>query len=95
MLAEDQRLGSSREPVGPPGFGRALDAEAGRGFKVTAVIAGAMRPPSLLDRFPNLDPNVHQDSANEADTIHDVLARPDETASPEVLGIPMRELSWP
>ena len=64
-------------------------------IKVTAVIAGGMRTPFLLDRFPDLDPGVLQDPANVAATVRYVLTQPDETVIPEVTVIPMRESSWP
>lgn len=64
-------------------------------IKVTAVVAGGMRTPFLLDRFPDLDPAVLQDPANVAATVRFVLSTPDETVIPEVMVIPMRETSWP
>lgn len=78
------------------GLSHALHVE-GRphGIKVTAVIAGGMRTPFLLDRFPDLDPNVLQDPKNVAETIRFVLTQPDETVIPEIMVIPMRETSWP
>jgi NAD(P)-dependent dehydrogenase (short-subunit alcohol dehydrogenase family) len=78
------------------GFSHALHTE-GRplGIKVSAVVAGGMRTPFLLDRFPDLDPGVLQDPANVADAIRYVLLQPDETVIPEVTVIPMRETSWP
>ncbi|MBX6313277.1 MAG: SDR family oxidoreductase [Isosphaeraceae bacterium] len=78
------------------GLSHALHVE-GRpiGVKVTAVIAGGMRTPFLLDRFPDLDPGVLQDPANVAETVRFVLTQPDETVIPEVMVIPMRETSWP
>jgi NAD(P)-dependent dehydrogenase (short-subunit alcohol dehydrogenase family) len=78
------------------GLSHALHVE-GRavGIKVTAVIAGGMRTPFLLDRFPDLDPAVLQDPVNVAQTIRYVLLQPDETVIPEVTVIPMRETSWP
>lgn len=63
--------------------------------KVTAVVAGGMRTPFLLERFPDLDPGVLQDPANVAETVRFVLTQPDETVIPEVMVIPMRESSWP
>jgi NAD(P)-dependent dehydrogenase (short-subunit alcohol dehydrogenase family) len=78
------------------GFSHALHTEARPfGIKVSAVVAGGMRTPFLLDRFPDLDPDVLQDPANVADTIRYVLLQPDETVIPEVMVIPMRETSWP
>lgn len=65
------------------------------GVKVTAVVAGGMRTPFLLDRFPDIDPNVLQDPKNVADTVRYVLMQPAETVIPEIMVIPMRETSWP
>jgi NAD(P)-dependent dehydrogenase (short-subunit alcohol dehydrogenase family) len=64
-------------------------------IKVTAVVAGGMRTPFLLDRFPDLDPAVLQDPANVAETVRFVLTQPDETVIPEVMVLPIRETSWP
>lgn len=65
------------------------------GVKVTAVVAGGMRTPFLLDRFPDIDPNVLQDPKNVAETVRYVLMQPAETVIPEIMVIPMRETSWP
>jgi NAD(P)-dependent dehydrogenase (short-subunit alcohol dehydrogenase family) len=78
------------------GFSHALHAEARRyGVKVTAVIAGGMRTPFLLDRFPDLDPAVLQEPARVADAIRYVVSLPDETVIPELTVLPMGETSWP
>jgi NAD(P)-dependent dehydrogenase (short-subunit alcohol dehydrogenase family) len=78
------------------GLSHALHVEARpHNIKVTAVVAGGMRTPFLLDRFPDLDPAVLQDPANVAETVRFVLSQPDETVIPEVLVLPMRETSWP
>ncbi|HEX7127414.1 MAG TPA: SDR family oxidoreductase [Thermodesulfobacteriota bacterium] len=78
------------------GFSHALHVEArADGVKVTAVVAGGMRTPFLLDRFPDLDPGLLQDPRNVADAIRFVLTQPDETVIPELTVIPMRETSWP
>jgi NAD(P)-dependent dehydrogenase (short-subunit alcohol dehydrogenase family) len=78
------------------GFSHALHAEGRRdNIKVTAVIAGGMRTPFIMDRFPDTDPSVLQDPKNVADTVHFVLTQPDETVIPEVMVLPMRETSWP
>jgi NAD(P)-dependent dehydrogenase (short-subunit alcohol dehydrogenase family) len=78
------------------GLSHALHVEARpHGIKVTAVVAGGMRTPFLLDRFPDLDPATLQDPANVAETVRFVLCQPDETVIPEVMVIPMRETSWP
>jgi NAD(P)-dependent dehydrogenase (short-subunit alcohol dehydrogenase family) len=78
------------------GLSHALHVE-GRalGVRVTAVIAGGMRTPFLLERFPDLDPALLQDPASVAATIRFVLGVPDESVIPELTVIPMRETSWP
>jgi NAD(P)-dependent dehydrogenase (short-subunit alcohol dehydrogenase family) len=78
------------------GFTHALHVEARpHNIKVTAVIAGGMRTPFLLDRFPDLDPGLLQDPKNVADTVRYVLSQPAETVIPEVMVLPMKETSWP
>ena len=64
-------------------------------IKVTAVIAGGMRRPFILDRFPDTDPGVLQDPKNVAETVRFVLTQPEESVIPEVMVLPMRETSWP
>lgn len=78
------------------GLSHALHVE-GRalGIKVTALVAGGMRTPFLLDRFPDLDPGLLQDPANVAAAVRFVLEQPPETVIPELTVIPMRETSWP
>ena len=59
------------------GFSHALHVEARQvGVKVTAVVAGGMRTPFLLDRFPDLDPGLLQDPRNVAQTVRFVLSQP-------------------
>jgi NADP-dependent 3-hydroxy acid dehydrogenase YdfG len=78
------------------GFSHALHTEARQeGIKVTALVAGGMQTPFLLERFPDLDRNLLQDPQNVAETILYVLCQPDETVIPEVTVLPMRETSWP
>lgn len=78
------------------GFSHALHTEARKeNIKVTALIAGGMRTPFILERFPDVDPGVLQDPKNVADTVRYVLSQPDETVIPEVMVLPMRETSWP
>jgi NAD(P)-dependent dehydrogenase (short-subunit alcohol dehydrogenase family) len=78
------------------GFTHALHVEArARGVKVTAVVAGGMRTPFLLERFPDIDVSTLQDPANVAEVVRFVLSTPQETVIPEVMVIPMRETSWP
>jgi NAD(P)-dependent dehydrogenase (short-subunit alcohol dehydrogenase family) len=78
------------------GLSHALHVE-GRphGVKVTAVIAGGMRTPFLLDRFPDLNPGLLQDPAHVARAVRFVLGQPDETVVPEITVLPVRETSWP
>lgn len=78
------------------GLSHALHVEARpHNVKVTAVVAGGMRTPFLLERFPELDPDLLQDPRNVAETIRFVLSQPAETVIPEITVIPMRETSWP
>jgi NAD(P)-dependent dehydrogenase (short-subunit alcohol dehydrogenase family) len=78
------------------GLSHALHVE-GRphGVKVTAVVAGGMKTPFLLDRFPDIDPGLLQDPKTVAETIRYVLMQPAETVISEIMVIPMRETSWP
>lgn len=78
------------------GLSHALHAELRpQGIKVSAVVAGGMRTPFLLDRFPDIDPGVLQDPLNVARAVRFVLTQPDETVVPEITVLPMRETSWP
>jgi NAD(P)-dependent dehydrogenase (short-subunit alcohol dehydrogenase family) len=78
------------------GLSHALHAELRpHGIKVSAVVAGGMRTPFLLDRFPDIDPKVLQDPANVAATVRFVLGMPQESVIPEIMVLPMRETSWP
>lgn len=78
------------------GLSHALHSEARKDhIKVTALVAGGMQTPFILERFPEVDPNVLQDPKNVAETIKYVLCQPAETVIPEVMVLPMRETSWP
>jgi NAD(P)-dependent dehydrogenase (short-subunit alcohol dehydrogenase family) len=78
------------------GLSHALHVEGrAHGVKVTAVVAGGMRTPFLLDRFPDIDVGLLQDPRNVAETVRFVLLQPAETVIPEVMVLPMRETSWP
>jgi NAD(P)-dependent dehydrogenase (short-subunit alcohol dehydrogenase family) len=78
------------------GLSYALHAELRpHGVRVCAVVAGGMRTPFLLERFPDLDPSKLQDPANVAETIKHVLTQPPGTAIAEVMVIPTAETSWP
>lgn len=78
------------------GFSHALHVE-GRpaGIKVTAVVAGGMRTPFILDRFPDTPQENLQDPEAVAETVLFVLCQPAGTVIPEVMVIPMGETSWP
>jgi NAD(P)-dependent dehydrogenase (short-subunit alcohol dehydrogenase family) len=78
------------------GFSHALHTEARpHGVKVTAVVAGGMRTPFLLERFPDIDTETLQEPHNVAETVRFVLTLPPETVIPEMMVLPMRETSWP
>jgi NAD(P)-dependent dehydrogenase (short-subunit alcohol dehydrogenase family) len=78
------------------GFSHALHTEARQQkVKVTAVIAGGMQTPFILDRFPDTPLENLQDPKNVAETVKYVLCQPADTVIPEVTVVPMRETSWP
>jgi len=78
------------------GLSHALHAELRPiGIKVCAIVAGGMRTPFLLDRFPDIDPDLLQDPLNVAQAVRFVLMQPAETVIPEITVLPMRETSWP
>ncbi|AJP57602.1 short-chain dehydrogenase [Pandoraea vervacti] len=78
------------------GLSHALHAELRQaGIKVTAIVAGGMRTPFLLDRFPDIDESTLQPPENVANTVRFVLTQPEGTVIPEVMVLPMRETSWP
>ena len=78
------------------GLSHALHAELRpQKIKVTAVIAGGMRTPFLLDRFPDIDVATLQDPVNVAQAVKTVLMLPEQTVIPEIMVLPMQESSWP
>lgn len=78
------------------GLSHAMHAELRpHGIKVTAVIAGGMRTPFLLDRFPDLDTETLQDPMNVALAIKATLLLPAESVVAELTVLPLRETSWP
>jgi NAD(P)-dependent dehydrogenase (short-subunit alcohol dehydrogenase family) len=78
------------------GFSQALFAEARQyNIKVTALIAGGMKTPFLLDRFPDIDQSKLQDPENVANNIRYIIDGPADTAIPEIMVIPLHETSWP
>jgi NAD(P)-dependent dehydrogenase (short-subunit alcohol dehydrogenase family) len=78
------------------GLSHAMHAELrSQNIKVTAVIAGGMRTPFLLDRFPDIDIATLQDPLNVAKAVKSVLLLPPETVIAEITVLPMQETSWP
>jgi NAD(P)-dependent dehydrogenase (short-subunit alcohol dehydrogenase family) len=78
------------------GLSHAMHAELRpHGIRVTAVIAGGMRTPFLLDRFPELDTETLQDPMNVARAIKAALLLPAESVVAEMTVLPLRETSWP
>ncbi len=78
------------------GLSHALHAELRpEGILVSAIVAGGMRTPFLLDRFPDIDPEVLQEPANVARAVRFVLLQPPGTVIPELTVLPVRETSWP
>lgn len=78
------------------GLSHAMHAELRpHNIKVTAVIAGGMRTPFLLDRFPDINLATLQDPANVAKAVKSVLLLPAETVISEIMVLPMQETSWP
>jgi NAD(P)-dependent dehydrogenase (short-subunit alcohol dehydrogenase family) len=78
------------------GLSYALHAELRpHAIKVTAVVAGGMRTPFLLERFPDIDVQTLQDPHDVATAIKLVLMLPAGTVIPEIMVLPMRESSWP
>jgi NAD(P)-dependent dehydrogenase (short-subunit alcohol dehydrogenase family) len=64
------------------GFSHALHVEARQvGVKTTALVAGGMRTPFLLDRFPDIDQSTLQDPANVAEVVTNRLRQPRATTS--------------
>jgi NAD(P)-dependent dehydrogenase (short-subunit alcohol dehydrogenase family) len=65
------------------------------GIRVTTVVAGGMRTPFLLDRFPELDPAKLQDPLNVARAVVFALTQPRESVIAEITVLPLTETSWP
>lgn len=78
------------------GLSHALHAELRPyGIRVTAVVAGGMRTPFLLERFPELDAAALQDPDDVADAVRSVLLLPASIVVAELTILPLRETSWP
>jgi len=65
------------------------------GIRVTAVVAGGMRTPFILERFPDTDPGTLQDPAAVAAAVGFALTAPPGSVIPEIMVLPTRETSWP
>lgn len=78
------------------GFSHALHSELRpHGIKVTAVVAGGMRTPFLLDRFPDINVATLQPPERVANAVIHVLAMPADSVVAEMSVLPMGETSWP
>ena len=78
------------------GLSYALHAEfRAHQVRVTAVIAGGMRTPFLLERFPDLDPAKLQDPRDVARAVRFALTQPRESVVAEITVLPVNETSWP
>jgi NAD(P)-dependent dehydrogenase (short-subunit alcohol dehydrogenase family) len=78
------------------GLSHALHAELrAHGIKVTAIVAGGMRTPFLLDRFPDIPMENLQDPETVAQAVRFALLQPPGSVIPELMVLPMRETSWP
>ena len=78
------------------GLSYALHAEfRAHHVRVTAVIAGGMRTPFLLERFPDLDPAKLQDPRDVARAVRFALTQPRESVVAEITVLPVQETSWP
>ncbi len=78
------------------GLSHALHVEARPcNVRVTAVVAGGMRTPFIMDRFPDTDPGLLQEPENVAKAVLFALTQPEGTVVPELTVLPMRETSWP
>jgi NAD(P)-dependent dehydrogenase (short-subunit alcohol dehydrogenase family) len=78
------------------GLSHALHAELRTmGIKVTAIIAGGMRTPFLLKRFPDIDIETLQAPTDVARAVVFALTAPRGSVIAEMTVVPMRETSWP
>jgi len=78
------------------GLSHALHAELrAHGIKVTAILAGGMRTPFLLERFPDIPLENLQEPQNVAAAVRFALTQPPGTVVAELMVLPMKETSWP
>jgi NAD(P)-dependent dehydrogenase (short-subunit alcohol dehydrogenase family) len=88
----------SASKTGLRAFTHTLFKEAQRdctGIGVTGIIAGGMRTPFILDRFPDTDLSHLQDPAIVADTVLYALSVPPSSVVGELVIVPRNESSWP
>lgn len=78
------------------GLSHALHAELRAAqVRVTAVVAGGMRTPFLLERFPDIDPEVLQDPQDVARAVLFAITAPPNSVVAEIMVLPVKETSWP
>lgn len=78
------------------GLSHALHAELReQNVRVTAIVAGGMRTPFLLDRFPGIDESKLQDPMHVARAVRYALQQPPGTVVAEMTVLPTLETSWP
>jgi NAD(P)-dependent dehydrogenase (short-subunit alcohol dehydrogenase family) len=78
------------------GLSHALHAEGrAEGIRVTAIIAGGMQTPFLLDRFPDIDTATLMEPAHVAEAVLFALTRPAGATIPELTVTSPLETSWP
>ncbi len=78
------------------GLSHALHTEGrDHNITVTAIVAGGMRTPFILERFPDTPLDVLQDPKNVANAVRFALLQPEGTVIPEMMVLPAKETSWP
>ncbi|SMG00720.1 SDR family oxidoreductase [Burkholderia singularis] len=78
------------------GLSHALHAELRpAGVCVSAIVAGGMRTPFLLERFPDIDEDTLQPPQHVAAAVRFVLTQSPGTVVPELMVLPVKETSWP
>ena len=78
------------------GLSHALHAELrAQNVRVSAIVAGGMKTPFLLDRFPGIDETKLQDPINVASAVRYLLQQPPGSVIPEMTVLPTLETSWP
>lgn len=78
------------------GLSHALHAELrAQDVRVTAIVAGGMRTPFLLERFPDIDITRLQEPRSVALAVRFALQQPAGSCIPELMVLPTRESSWP